>query len=78
MELKFQLNDKEKAFLKEVEKRSSEINNDVEKIVKEDSSNITLFYGEGVTEEDTKILLKKLEDKFPHQDISLQYSQGPH
>ncbi len=49
----------------------------VEKIVKEDSSNITLFYGEGVTEEDTKILLKKLEEKFPHQDISIIFGGQP-
>ena len=49
----------------------------VEKIVKEDSSNITLFYGEGVTEEDTKILMKKLEDKFPHQDISIVFGGQP-
>jgi len=49
----------------------------VEKIVKEDSSNITLFYGEGVTEEDTKILLAKLEEKFPHQDVSIVYGGQP-
>ena len=49
----------------------------VEKIVHEDASNITLFYGEGVTEDDTKILLKKLEEKFPHQDISIVYGGQP-
>ena len=49
----------------------------VEKIVKEDSSNITLFYGEGVTEEDTQILLAKLEEKFPHQDVSIVYGGQP-
>ena len=49
----------------------------VEKIVKDDSSNITLFYGEGVTEEDTKILLTKLEEKFPHQDISIVFGGQP-
>ena len=49
----------------------------VEKIVKDDSRNITLFYGEGVTEEDTKILLAKLEEKFPHQDISIVFGGQP-
>ncbi len=49
----------------------------VQKIVKDDSSNITLFYGEGVTEEDTKILLEKLEEQFPHQDISIVYGGQP-
>jgi len=49
----------------------------VSKIVTEESSNITLFYGEGVTEEDTKILMKKLEDRFPHQDISIVYGGQP-
>ena len=49
----------------------------VEKIVKEDSSNITLFYGEGVTEEDTQILLAKLEEKFTHQDVSIVYGGQP-
>ena len=49
----------------------------VSKIVTEESSNITLFYGEGVTEDDTKKLLKLLEDKFPHQDISIVYGGQP-
>jgi len=49
----------------------------VSKIVSEESSNITLFYGEGVTEDDTKKLLKMLEEKFPHQDISIVYGGQP-
>ena len=46
-------------------------------IVKSDSSNITLFYGEGVTEEDTANLLSKLEEKYPDIDISVVFGGQP-
>ncbi len=49
----------------------------VEKLVHEDSSNITLFYGEGVTEEDSEKLQAKLEDKFPNIDISIVFGGQP-
>ena len=49
----------------------------LEKLISEDSSNVTLFYGEGVTEEDTQNLLAKLEDKFPQVDISIVYGGQP-
>ena len=49
----------------------------VEKIVSEDSSNVTLFYGEGVTEEDTAKLQAKLEEKFPNIDISIIFGGQP-
>ncbi len=49
----------------------------VEKLVTSDSSNITLFYGEGVTEEDTADLQAKLEEKFPNVDISIVFGGQP-
>ncbi len=45
----------------------------VDKLVKSDSSNITLFYGEGITEEDSVNLQSKLEEKYPDIDISMVY-----
>ena len=49
----------------------------VEKLVHEDSSNITLFYGEGVTEEDTANLQARLEEKFPNIDVSIVFGGQP-
>ena len=49
----------------------------LEKLVSEDSSNITLFYGEGVTEEDTSILQSKLEERFPSVDVSIVFGGQP-
>ena len=49
----------------------------VEKLVTEDSSNITLFYGEGVTEEDTANLQAMLEEKFPSVDVSIVFGGQP-
>lgn len=49
----------------------------VEKLITNDSSNVTLFYGEGVTEEDTAILLAKLEEKFPNVDVSIVFGGQP-
>ncbi len=49
----------------------------VEKIITHDSSNITLFYGEGITEEDSAILQSKLEERFPDMDISMVYGGQP-
>ena len=49
----------------------------VQKLVTSDSSNITLFYGEGVTEEDTANLQAKLEEKFPNVDISIVFGGQP-
>ena len=49
----------------------------IEKLVNEDSSNITLFYGEGVTEDDTANLQAKLEEKFPNIDVSLVFGGQP-
>jgi len=49
----------------------------IEKLVHEDSSNVTLFYGEGVTEEDTANLQAKLEEKFPNVDVSIIFGGQP-
>ena len=49
----------------------------IEKLVHEDSSNITLFYGEGVTEEDSANLQSKLEEKFPSIDVSIVFGGQP-
>lgn len=49
----------------------------VDKLVKSDSSNITLFYGEGVTEEDSSNLQAKLEEKYPDIDISVVFGGQP-
>ena len=47
------------------------------KLISDESSNVTLFYGEGVTEEDTQNLLATLEEKFPQVDISIVYGGQP-
>jgi len=49
----------------------------VDKLVSEDSSNVTLFYGEGVTEEDSQVLQAKLEERFPNIDISIVFGGQP-
>ncbi len=49
----------------------------VEKIITDDSSNITLFYGDGVTEEDSAKLQSMLEERFPDVDVSMVYGGQP-
>ena len=49
----------------------------LEKLVSEDSSNVTLFYGEGVTEDDAAILQQRLEEKFTNVDISMVFGGQP-
>jgi len=49
----------------------------ISKIITEDSSNITLFYGEGVTEDDAAELQSKLEEKFTSVDISVVFGGQP-
>ncbi len=49
----------------------------LDKIVSENSSNVTLFYGEGVTEEDAANMQTKAEDKFPNVDISVVFGGQP-
>lgn len=47
------------------------------KIVDDCASNLTLFYGEGVTEDDSAILQGKLEEAFPDLDVSIVYGGQP-
>ena len=49
----------------------------ISKMVGEDTSNITLFYGESVSEEDAAALQSKLEEKFGSIDISMVYGGQP-
>ncbi|MBQ9795742.1 MAG: DAK2 domain-containing protein [Clostridia bacterium] len=49
----------------------------IDKLIHEDSSNVTLFYGEGVTEEDTANLQAMLEEKFPSVDVSIVFGGQP-
>ena len=49
----------------------------VGKLLHEDSCNVTLFYGEGVTEEDTEKLQAALEAKYPSVDISIIFGGQP-
>jgi len=49
----------------------------IDKLVSHDSSNITLFYGEGVTEEDASIMQSRLEEKHPELDVSVVFGGQP-
>ncbi len=49
----------------------------VNKILTSDHSNITVFYGEGVTEEDAQNLQADLEEKFPQVDVSMVFGGQP-
>ncbi len=49
----------------------------VKKLISPESSNLTLFYGEGVTEEDAQNLQSQLEDIFPEIDISMVFGGQP-
>ncbi len=49
----------------------------IAKLVDEESSNVTLFYGDGVTEDDANALLATLEEKYPNVDVSVVYGGQP-
>ncbi len=49
----------------------------IDKLVSHESSNITLFYGEGVTEEDASTLQARLEERHPELDISVVFGGQP-
>mgnify|MGYP003288812761 CR=1 FL=1 len=49
----------------------------VEKLVHEDTSNITLFYGDGITEEDASNLNATLEEHFHNIDVSMVFGGQP-
>ena len=48
-----------------------------EKMVNEDSSLITVYYGSDVTEEQAKALGDMLEEKYPDCDIEVQNGGQP-
>lgn len=49
----------------------------LEKLIGAETSNITLFYGEGVTEEDARNLQTRVEEKFENIDVSVVYGGQP-
>ena len=49
----------------------------IDKLVSSDSSNVTLFYGEGVTEEDASVMQSRLEEKHPELDVSVVFGGQP-
>ena len=49
----------------------------IDKLVSADSSNVTLFYGEGVTEEDASIMQSRLEERHPELDVSVVFGGQP-
>ena len=49
----------------------------IDKLVTADSSNVTLFYGEGVTEEDAGTIQSRLEERHPELDISVVFGGQP-
>ena len=51
--------------------------NMIEELVDEDTSIVTLFYGENLTEEDASNLRDELEEKFEDIDIELYYGGQP-
>ena len=42
-----------------------------------DSSNVAIFYGEGVREEDASILQSRLEERHPELDVSVVFGGQP-
>lgn len=49
----------------------------IDKLVSHESSNVTLFYGEGVTEDDAAMLQTRLEEKHPELDVSVVFGGQP-
>ena len=49
----------------------------IDKLVTHESSNVTLFYGEGVTEDDAAMLQTRLEEKHPELDVSVVFGGQP-
>lgn len=49
----------------------------VAKLVTSDTSNITLFYGEGVPEKDANLLCERLSKKYPDADVSMIAGNQP-
>ena len=49
----------------------------VEKLVDEESSLITLYYGKEIGEEEAKAFLGRLEEKYPDLELVLEYGGQP-
>ena len=49
----------------------------VGKLLTNESSNVTLFYGEGITDDDSSTLQTRLEEAYPNVDISVVYGGQP-
>ena len=49
----------------------------IEKLVDEESVNITLFYGEDINEEDAEKLRASLEEKYPNCEVTAIYGGQP-
>jgi len=49
----------------------------IEKLIDDNTVNITLFFGEGVTEADSEAFRQKLEKKFNKQEVSMLYGGQP-
>lgn len=58
----------------DVQKTTEEL---VEKLLTEDSVNITLFYGEDINEEDAEKLRASLEEKYPECEVTAIYGGQP-
>ncbi len=49
----------------------------IDSLISEDSGVISIYYGEGVTEEDANALLEELEEKYSDLDVALYYGGQP-
>ncbi len=49
----------------------------IEKLIDDNTVNITLFYGEGVTEEASEDFRNQLEKKFPNQEVGMIFGGQP-
>lgn len=58
----------------DVQKTTEEL---VEKLLTEDSVNITLFYGEDINEDDAEKLRASLEEKYPECEVTVIYGGQP-
>ena len=58
----------------DVQKTTEEL---VEKLLTEDSVNITLFYGEDINEDDAEKLRASLEEKYPECEVTAIYGGQP-
>ncbi|NLT95213.1 MAG: DAK2 domain-containing protein [Clostridia bacterium] len=53
------------------------IMNTLKPVITDDDELITLYYGEGVTEEQAEVILQKISEIYPHADFELHYGGQP-